>query len=526
MSTTERIPGVFWDKGGATLNPMHPDFGAVGGGVVDDTAALQAAIDAGVALDIAVSITHPHAVSFLTLGDGARVVFQGAGRLVSLDNNTVLTLHDNVLVVNAHVDLSGNSALGVLGAGRRNFALRGTTRVYNALPGEAGPNNGGVVLNNCNDFVVDTVQGADLYEIDAMTNGGYRTLGLASCTNGSVGRVVARGADSGLVVFGVTDSYVGDVQGWDLTDNGLYIQDATRNLVVASTALHNVEEGVVLAATGSDANIHIGNTLVTHATNKGVTLRTGRGYVMDSVTLVESSFAQSGAAAGVDGLTVGVLRLYFADNVTSKPVLLQEDTNVRFGQVQVLADAPAGGDAIRLIDCDDIMIGQLHVEGIGGSPVGVGIRLEDGGSAVADPEITVGMLTTANVTSDYAINTDVTNVTIIQPTQRLGDYTIRRSEAATLQLLSEKTGATAGDLLARIEAFNSDASDPGVVGTLEWQADAGNGAGGQFIIRNDQGAIVARVPPNNGMSMLLPTSPTGLDPGMIWNDGGTVTVVA
>lgn len=41
-----RFSGAFLDRGGAVFNVRHPDFGAVGDGVADDTAALQAAANA------------------------------------------------------------------------------------------------------------------------------------------------------------------------------------------------------------------------------------------------------------------------------------------------------------------------------------------------------------------------------------------------------------------------------------------------------------------------------------------------
>ena len=41
--STEKFPGLFYDKGGAVFHVRHPEFGAVGNGVTDDTAAIEAA---------------------------------------------------------------------------------------------------------------------------------------------------------------------------------------------------------------------------------------------------------------------------------------------------------------------------------------------------------------------------------------------------------------------------------------------------------------------------------------------------
>lgn len=73
--------GQFFDKGGAVYNVMHPDFGATGDGSTDDTASIQAAIDAAGLVRGIVFFPTPHSGSYMfsNLKIPQRVTLQGSG---------------------------------------------------------------------------------------------------------------------------------------------------------------------------------------------------------------------------------------------------------------------------------------------------------------------------------------------------------------------------------------------------------------------------------------------------------------
>lgn len=109
--------GILLDYGGAAYNPMHPAFAAVGGGTVDDTAAIQAAFDAAADRNgFPVEITKVHKTTdTLTMQKGQIVRGSGrnSGQLVHYGDNDCLYALDTEAADIVVMDLQIVDGLGI-----------------------------------------------------------------------------------------------------------------------------------------------------------------------------------------------------------------------------------------------------------------------------------------------------------------------------------------------------------------------------------------------------------------------------
>ena len=171
----EVIPGLFWDKGGAVYNVKHPDFGAVGNGSADDTAAIQAALNA--------------AGASLAAGTGGVVYFPPGVYLCSFQGSfnfgaLGLGTMDYSLTLPMISRNTLNTGLVLRGAGRNASILKKST-------------SGGSHLADFNLLLVPAVagQGAMNYTLEDLTLNGAQTAANTPFTSGGQHLLMAPNTD-------------------------------------------------------------------------------------------------------------------------------------------------------------------------------------------------------------------------------------------------------------------------------------------------------------------------------------------
>lgn len=443
---------------GAVVNPI--DYGADPTGVSDSTAAITAAITAAVAQNAVTVISNGlFSVTGISLPANAKLSFEG-GQLVGRDTTTIITVAgNNVTIENPVIDLDSKSARGIFALSVDGFRLLGTTRISNAKTGEANY-RGGVQIESCTNTVVGDVIGENIRQ-SATLAGLYRVLEFNLCTDFSTGKIFANNCDIALNLPDSVNGFVEAVQGNDITDNVVYLLGASRNISIGDVHGYICGEGIVFNCTDLDAGIHIGNVLINTASAKGLSLRTGGGYHLGSVTLIEANMEQNTSfSPATSRMTIGSLKIYQNTATAFKPINLFGNTHITFGTIDIQANAPLSLEGGRFTDCDRIIVGSARVWGIGGTALTIGLRFSDGGAPVADPYVTVRCYQSQNVTNPSIANTAVkTNISVQY------DNVFQQANAPV--------------------------------------------------------SIVTAT----GMSIKLPTASTGLSSGMIWNNAGTITIV-
>lgn len=108
---------ILLDRSGAVVNIRHPDFGAVGDGVTDDSAAIQLAVDAAVASGGTVLFPPTEGGEFYGLSKGIAVTAVSSG--------LTLSGYGAVLKLLGNADSDAHGRILSFAAGQTNLTIRG-----------------------------------------------------------------------------------------------------------------------------------------------------------------------------------------------------------------------------------------------------------------------------------------------------------------------------------------------------------------------------------------------------------------
>lgn len=461
-----------------------------------------------------------YTVGSLNISNGT-YIFQNA-TLVPSGNLTPLTVGSNCTLHDLKIDLAGISTRAVAISSSQNVRFKGTTLIENALGGGANT-DGAIIMASCSGISFDRVRLNNILQ-NSGAAGLYRGMDISSSNDIHINDLLMVSGDICLNLYASTNVMANSIYGKNLSDNGIYIINATSSVSIDSANFYNCGEGIVLDSSATNALTTIGDLTVSNASAYGITWRQGGGYFIGGAHLIECPFATS--TSGVrDGLTIGSLRIYYT-GTTTRCMTISDADNLTIMGGEFSADTPLSSYAALVTDCDNLLL-NLSIKGVGASALTEGIRFT--ASALTNPKI-VSNINYTRVTTPYTVNaaiTDQSEVFVKTYDTHYGDLTIKKNTPVILQLENTDTTMAAGDDIASLVIYGRDSTLPGQKFRLLTEAQDTSGASRTWLY-NDSGVAVGYIPANAtnaGMTIKLPTSTTGLSTGMLYNSGGIVSIV-
>jgi nitrous oxidase accessory protein NosD len=473
LSTLKLGPGIFdrfYDRGGAVVNVRHPDFGAAGDGVTDDTAAIQAAIDAAEAAGggIVFFPAGDYSITGLTVDDNVRLTGTSDSVLVLTGaTDAIHVTGSNVTIDHLALDLTGATADDAI------YVETGQSRVYvgdlkiTASAADA-TNRGRVRFTNTDDFSVTrcVLDGTGVQSIMCGT----------AATNGLISRNVIKNYRNGIYVAEDCDGLIislnrfhtpagsGILAGYD----AILLQAASNVSVVGNVIKGSREHGIYVSGTGTKFSEDVtisGNTIADVDSNgvqilgpsttvvcknisvDGNTIRDAVGfglYVGNIEDLTISSNAVRGCnrALGIRGGTTGALVQGNSFNRSDLQGILIRDTGGDIAHVSIFANDvldndqnDTGNDGIAVLpdqgnDITEIVIANNDCSDTQGIPTqnnGINLVAVSGGGTASN--IFIGRNRTRNNTAGgVTIGTGYTNAVWMEETTT--DLSINDIEAA------------------------------------------------------------------------------------------------
>lgn len=193
--------------------------------------------------------------------------------------------------------------------------------------------NGGILIQDSTDVMLSSTVVRNIHQ-NTDKPGLFRAVGSRFSRGLSFGNIRVDNCDIALGLFSCQQVKVANIEAHNLTDNGIYINSDCLMIDIKRAILSGVEEGIVLNCRSDHSDVSITYADIAHATNKGISMRTGGGYRIFKLLLNEATIGQSASHSGISSLRIDDLGI-MKQKLGTKPLQLGASRNISIGEVHV-----------------------------------------------------------------------------------------------------------------------------------------------------------------------------------------------